>query len=280
MLILLAAALLYRRRRAGRPLKPAGAGHVQSRSDTSQMTSGTSLLSYQGMNGGPVTPTLTTPRPITTYARSESENSHSYFGSVAHSADLLYSSASSPGGTVSPSLADIQHMDRQDIIVPFVVTPDQQGYSRSQGDRKRAEGAIISAYDPPNSMPVLASRAAGASTSNNDHPSRHGVSPPAYTAYPGPADVMSTDSRARTRTNHTKKSSTDTSFSADSTGSGSPTTSVPRASGVPGLHDVVEEMRRGRPETMSGTLATGMSAQLPRNQVFRPFVENPDPSPI
>ena len=256
----------------GKPLKPSlfGVGHVKSLSDTSQMTSGLTL-GYHGMDGSFATPS----RPIVTHTRSDSENSHSYFGSVAQSADLFSSASPSPGVT-----GEIQHMNPQDIIVPFMVPHDQQRPGHNQGDRKRPDGAIIPVYNHPHS-----SHAADASTSNGDHPSSQRINPPAYTAYPGPADVMSTGSRARTRASaHNKQGSADTSFSADSTPrSASPMTTVPSASSIPGLDDVVEKMRLGRPEPMSGTggtLATGMSAQLPRIRMVRPVVENPDPSPI
>jgi len=260
-LILLGSALfMFRRRLTGRPLEPTkfGAGHVRLPSDVTQMTSGTSLgNSYQGMNGSFVTSTVTAPRTTT---RTESD-SHSFFGSVAHS-DAIYSSASPPPrGAATPLPANTQTRNRQDIVVPFAFGPDPTHQQGSRVDRKRADRAW------PSLTPI--SHVASAAASNNHPPSRPRINPPAYT------EVMSTASQPGTPVTHVA----DASFSADSTWSGFPTTTAPGASGVGGLYDVVGHVRRDRLDT-GGTLATGMSAQLPSNPVFRPFVENPDPGPI
>ena len=273
----LALLLLYRRRLAGRPLKPTqiDPGHVKLPSDTSQITSGTSFgHGYQGANSSFVTSIGTALSPTT---RSESD-ARSYFGSVAHS-DTLYSSVPPPPrGAMQLSSDDAEIRNPQDIVMPFVVPPNPAHGSRE--DRKRADRAAINVYPSPISV---ISHVAGAPAPNDDHSSRQPVGPPAYTARPGPTDFMSTGSQARTRPTHTKKGSTDTSFSVDSTQGGSPTTTSPGTHGIPGLDDMVEETGFDRPETMSGTggtLATGMSTQLHGRQVFKPFVENSDQTPM
>jgi len=177
---------------------------------------------------------------------------------------------------VSPSLANTQNGNWQDIIVPYVFTPDpthQQGSSGRQGDRKRADRVIIPVDDPLTSMPVPIAHVAGASTLNNDFPSSRRLSPPPYTAYAGSVDVMPPAFEDRKRVTRTKKGP------ADPTRSGCPATIPPDANGVLGLGDVVVE-RLGRPETMSGTGGTGMNAQLPGIQVIRAVVENSDPSSV
>ena len=158
----------------------------------------------------------------------------------------------------------------------FVVPSDQQGSNRSRGGQERTHRASNPFDDPPNSIPLPILHEAGASTSDSDHLSTRSVNPPAYTEYPGPVSVMSPASRARTRVARTKTGLAGRSILADSTRRRYSTTTVSGASSIPELDDLVEQLRLGRPETMSetgGTLATGMSAQLPRSCLV---VENPD----
>ena len=258
---------MYRRRmagrRAGRPLEPTqpGAGHVRLRSDTSQLTSGVSLGNgYQGMNGSFVTPTVTALSPT---ARTDSDT-HSYFGSVAHS-DTLHSSVSPLlRAAVSPPQANTETRNRQNIVVPFAFGLDPTHQQESREDRKRVDRAI----NPVNNSPTPISHAADPSASYDDLPNRPRINPPAYD------DVIFATSRPRTAiTDPTNQGSGDTSFSADSIRSESPTRTAPGANSVLELGDVGH--MNDRPDTMSGTggtLATGMSVQMPRNQVYRPFI--------
>ena len=229
------ALLLYRRRLAARrPLKPTpfGAGH-NSLWDKFQMTTNTNF-GYQGIGFATRNPTTRAERDF-----------HSY--SVAHPDVLRLHSLSPP----PPGRTVVNTRDRNwEDIAPFVVPSDQRGFSRSQGNRKHAQGVINPVYNLPNSTPLSIIHEADASTSNHDHPSSRPANPPAYTAYPGPAGVMPP---ARTRLISTKTGPAVPSFSADPTSGRYPTTAVPGASSVLGLGDPVEQVRLGRPETMSGT---------------------------
>ena len=202
MLVALGLALFYRRRLVGRPTL-SNASHVRLPSDTTQITSGTSLgRGYQGMNNSFVTSAGTAISP-----RSESD-ARSYFGSVAHS-EALYSSVSPPQRAASPPQANIQSRNRQDIVVPFSFPSDPTRQQESKEDRERADRVITPAYNVPRS-PTPNSLAVGPSASNDDLPSRRRINPPAYT------DVAPTAPRPATPVTHTNQGS------ADSTRGGSP----------------------------------------------------------
>ncbi|KAH0590017.1 hypothetical protein H2248_000195 [Termitomyces sp. 'cryptogamus'] len=224
----------------------------------------------------PVSPTTGT-----MHTHTASANSLSYFGSVRHSV-IPHGTSVSPSPAaraippvlVSPSHPpNSQGLNREEIIVPFTLPPSNttshQGSSVNLSDRKRADGAIIPVYDPPNSLPTTA---IPMDTLSQTSTSRARVNPPAYSALD---DISIAPSRAV----HSKKGSGDTQFSIDSK-TGGPTSAVQRhGASVSGIDDMIGQMGFSGQESVSGggTLSTGQSGQLLGAQQFRPVLGNPDP---
>lgn len=171
-------------------------------------------------------------------------------------------------------------MNREDIIVPYTLAPSpdsmqRQGSNANLTDRKRADGAIIPVYDSPNSPPSPVFTTEGSSNMNIS--SRRGrVNPPTY------SEASQAPERS-VRPAHTKKGSADTNHSDHSGQSGNTIRHGSPVSGggsISAIDDVIGQMGFGPPETVSGsggTLATGLSGQVPRSQVFRPTNATPSP---
>jgi len=262
-------------------------GHSRTMSDLSQKSNGIGF-GYQRMDRSLATTSPSSRPPMsptsgTMHTHTSSVNSLSYFGSINPSV-APYSSPPPPAArTLSPSPPPNHGMNREDIIVPFTLTPSPEAISRQGShsnltDRKRSDGAIIPIYDSPNSLPQQLIQH---SSSSSEHSvPRRRLNPPAYSA-------VDTASQAPTRRPqaHSKKGSADTQHSMESNLSG--VTTVRHGSAGSGggsiaaIDDIITQMDLGQGmDTVSGsggTLATGQSRQFPtRNQVFRPVIENPD----
>lgn len=228
--------------------------------------------------------------PMSMRSRSESVNSLSYFGSVAHSNGIFNSPPPGvPGHSTTPSPPPpqmIQSMNPEDIIVPFSLGQEdsirRDGSNTNLVDRKRADGAIIPMYDPLNSLPAHSFQLGGPSLDDSFSNSRPRFNPPAYSS--STAGRSFDESRkapgGESRPAHSKNPSGDTAYSVGSNMSAESETNGPGNDVVSMIDDVIGRMGFHGTETVSGTAgtwATGQSMQLPRNQMFRPIVENPDP---
>lgn len=267
-----------------------GPTHIRSKSDISQ-TSGTDMnLPYMRIQSPQSFATTQMSHPPmspgpTLHTRTGSVNSLSYFGSVNGSVTHNASSPPPPPQRHLSPPPPLHHpaMNREDIIVPFTLQPltfsqdaiSRQASNTNLADRKRADGAIVPVYDPPNAPPqaVRSDEPPIGSTSR-----RPKMNPPAYSPYSGQQpDDTSSQARAR-RPPHTKQGSSDTQHSWDSNGSGG-TTRPGGGGSISAIDDVIGQMGFSTDATISGrdgTVATGQSGNLagaPRNPAAR---INPD----
>ncbi|KAG6849766.1 hypothetical protein H0H93_005448 [Arthromyces matolae] len=270
-----------------------GPGHARTVSDLSTK-SNLIGFGYQQLDRSFATsPSSPPPMSVTSgtmHTHTGSVNSLSYFGSVSHSVSP-YGAASPPptiARTLSPSISPPPvpslptqpqaALNREDIIVPFTLPPSDTN-SSSHGhptDRKRADGAIIPVFDPPNSFPVAVAPAteSGETSASGSRPR---VNPPAYS-------VVDQASIAPSRS-HAKKGSGDTQFSIDSATSGVQPSVIQRhghgagGGSISAIDDVIGHMGFGSPTdsvSAGGTLGTGLSGQY-NQPTFRRVVGNPDP---
>ncbi|KAG6885503.1 hypothetical protein C0993_000753 [Termitomyces sp. T159_Od127] len=255
-----------------------GSKHARKMSDLSQK-SGIGYGYQQLERSFATSPTSQPPLSPTTgtmHTHTASANSLSYFGSVRHSV-MPYGTSTSPPPATQPVPSsshppNIQGLGREGIIVPFTLPPSDmtslQGSSTNLSDRKRADGAIIPVYDPPNSLPYNVAPALSETSTT-----RARVNPPAYSA-------VDQASIAPTRT-HEKKESNDTQFSTDSkTGSGAQNHIGAGGGSISTtIEEVIGQMGISGQESVSagGTLSTGQSGQLPGARPFVPVLGNPDP---
>jgi len=288
----IAAYFIYRRKRRHIIVSPTqvdASGHSRTTSDVSQKST---LIGfgYKRLNPSRVTSPTTQPpsspmSAITMHTHNSSVNSLSYFGSVNHS---IYPSSppAAVARTLSPSPPPVAYTrNREDIIVPFTLDPSPEAISRQESsanlaDRKRADGAIITNYDPPNSSPLQLGANVGPSmTDVTSTVSRSRLNPPAYSAV-DEASVVN----ARVRQTHGKKGSDDTQHSIDSNLSAGVATArhghtASGGSTISAIDEVLAQMGFEPSETGSGTggtLSTGQSRQFAEAQPFRPVLGNPD----
>jgi hypothetical protein len=286
-----------------------GPTHFRSKSDVSQVSGTDMNLPYMRMQSPQSFSTTQMTHPpmspgSTLHTHTGSVRSLSYFGSVAGSGAYATSPSPPPQRHLSPppqrhlSPPPQRHlspppplhhpaMNREDIIVPFTLHPLsssqdailRQSSNTNLADRKRADGAIVPVYDQPSAPPQAMQSDELLTESTSRRPK---VNPPAYSPYPGQGEREDTSSQAPTRSRppHTKKESSDTQHSYDSSRSGG--TARPGGGGsISAIDDVIGQMGFGTDGTVSGrgdTVATGLSGDLagtPRNQAARPNVTNP-----
>lgn len=263
-------------------------GHGRTKSDASQASGiGLGYARIQSPHSFATTQMTHAPSSPTMHTHTSSVNSLSYFGSIAGSAAYMSSPPPVPHRQLSPPPnIPVRSANREDIIIPYTLHPQpshetisRQHSSSNLADRKRPDGSIVRVYDPPTALPPVA---------YNDTPSheitsrRPRLNPPAYT----PSQQGDTSPQAispRSRPPHSKKGSSDTQHSWDSSGSGATTRPGGGGGSVSTIGEIIGQMGLGT-ETVSGsgtrgTVATGESSDIgtpPRQQPQRPTIANPD----